>query len=94
MVVKIIIEMVRMRLSGSSEEIGTLIEELEDPEDSIELRMNVLAEPRFAKAKAVQVIETFRTYIEVPLFFCHPTIIQLLFSYAFPSFNFLLVHNF
>ncbi|XP_057545017.1 uncharacterized protein LOC130824144 [Amaranthus tricolor] len=64
MVVKIIIEMVRMRLSGSSEEIGTLIEELEDPEDSIELRMNVLAEPRFAKAKAVQVIETFRTYIE------------------------------
>ncbi|XP_021727288.1 uncharacterized protein LOC110694424 [Chenopodium quinoa] len=64
MVVKIIIELVRMRLSGSSEGIGSLIEDLEDPVDSVELRMDVLSEPRYAKAKAVEIIETFRKYVE------------------------------
>ncbi|CAI9096019.1 OLC1v1032078C2 [Oldenlandia corymbosa var. corymbosa] len=64
MVVKIIIEMVRMKLEGSSEGIGSLIKDLEEPFESAELRMNVISEPRFAKAKAVEAIETFRTYIE------------------------------
>ena len=65
MVVKIIIEMVCMRLSGSSEGIGSLIKDLEDPVDFVELRMDVVAEPRYAKTKAVEVIETFRKYVEV-----------------------------
>lgn len=64
MVVKIIIEMVRMRLAGSSEGIGSLIEGLEDPLESVELRMDVLSEPRHAKTKAIEVIETFRRYVE------------------------------
>jgi len=65
MVVKIIIEMVRMKLEGSNEGIGNLIKDLEEPLESIELRMNVISEPRHAKAKAIQAIEAFRTYIEV-----------------------------
>lgn len=65
MVVKIIIEMVRMKLEGSEEGIGSLIGDLEEPPESVELRMNVLSEPRFAKAKAVEIIEQFRIYIEV-----------------------------
>ncbi|KAL3501906.1 hypothetical protein ACH5RR_036355 [Cinchona calisaya] len=64
MVVKIIIEMVRMKLEGSDEGVGSLIKDLEEPPESAELRMNVISEPRFAKAKAVEAIETFRTYIE------------------------------
>lgn len=64
MVVKIIIEMVRMKLSGSTKGIGSLIEALEEPLESVELRMNVVAEPRFAKAKAIEAIEKFREYVE------------------------------
>ncbi|XP_030514600.1 phosphomannomutase/phosphoglucomutase [Rhodamnia argentea] len=64
MVVKIIIEMVRMKLAGSNDGIGSLIEDLEEPLESTELRMNVIAEPRQAKAKAVEAIEAFRQYIE------------------------------
>lgn len=67
MVVKIIIEMVRMKLEGSGEGIGSLIQDLEEPLESIELRMNIVSEPRNAKAKAIQVIEAFRNYIEVCL---------------------------
>lgn len=65
MVVKIIIEMVRMKLAGSDDGIGSLIKDLEEPFESVELRMNIISEPREAKAKGVQAIETFRTYIEV-----------------------------
>lgn len=65
MVVRIIIEMVRMKLEGSDEGIGSLIKDLEEPLESAELRMNVLSEPKYAKAKAVEVIETFKNYIEV-----------------------------
>ncbi|XP_052204292.1 uncharacterized protein LOC127809498 [Diospyros lotus] len=64
MVVKIIIEMVRMRLEGSNEGIGSLIEDLEEPLESVELRMNVISEPRHAKAKAVEAIEAFRNSIQ------------------------------
>nr|VDD64096.1 unnamed protein product [Brassica oleracea] len=64
MVVKIIVEMVRMRLAGSKEGIGSLIEDLEEPLESAELRMNILSEPRDAKAKGIEAIETFRQYIE------------------------------
>ncbi|KAI3910401.1 hypothetical protein MKX01_034795 [Papaver californicum] len=65
MVVKIIIEMVRMKLAGSDKEgIGGLIKELEDPADSAELRINIICEPRFAKQRGIQAIETFRNYIE------------------------------
>ncbi|KAG5531472.1 hypothetical protein RHGRI_026181 [Rhododendron griersonianum] len=64
MVVKIIIEMVRMKLEGSDEGIGSLIKDLEEPLESVELRMNVLSEPREAKAKAIEAIEEFRNYIE------------------------------
>ncbi|XP_009605895.1 uncharacterized protein [Nicotiana tomentosiformis] len=64
MVVKIIIEMVRMKLEGSEGDIGSLIEDLEEPLESAEVRMIVLSEPRNAKAKAVEAIEAFRTHIE------------------------------
>ncbi|RZC58220.1 hypothetical protein C5167_005531 [Papaver somniferum] len=65
MVVKIIIEMVRMKLAGSDNEgIGGLIKEFEDPADSAELRINITCEPRFAKQRGVQAIEAFRNYIE------------------------------
>uniref|UniRef100_A0A2N9IAU9 Alpha-D-phosphohexomutase alpha/beta/alpha domain-containing protein n=1 Tax=Fagus sylvatica TaxID=28930 RepID=A0A2N9IAU9_FAGSY len=64
MVVKIIIEMVRMKLAGLDEGIGSLIKDLEEPLESIELRMNIISEPRLAKEKGVQAIETFRSYIE------------------------------
>lgn len=65
MVVKIIIEMVRMKLQGREEGIGSLIRDLEEPLESVELRINITSEPRFAKAKGVEVIEEFRNYIEV-----------------------------
>ncbi|XP_050231847.1 uncharacterized protein LOC126680716 [Mercurialis annua] len=64
MVVKIIIEMVRMKLGGSDEGIGSLIKDLKEPAESIELRMNVIAEPRHAKEKAIEAIEKFASYIE------------------------------
>lgn len=64
MVVKIIIEMVRMKLEGSEEGIGSLIKDLEEPTEAVELRMNIISEPRFAKAKAVEAIEAFRNYVE------------------------------
>lgn len=67
MVVKIIIEMVRMKLEGSDEGIGSLIKDLEEPLESVELRMNVLSEPREAKAKAIEAIKEFRNYIEVSM---------------------------
>lgn len=65
MVVKIIIEMVRMKLEGSDEGIGSLIKDLEEPLESIELRMNIISEPKYAKARGTEVIEAFRSYIEV-----------------------------
>ncbi|KAM0961153.1 hypothetical protein ACFX13_020896 [Malus domestica] len=64
MVVKIIIEMVRMKLAGSDEGVGNIIKDLEEPSESIELRMNVISEPRYAKEKAVEAIEMFREYVE------------------------------
>ncbi|KAG6405547.1 hypothetical protein SASPL_133137 [Salvia splendens] len=48
---------------GSEEGIGSLIKDLEETLESVELRMDVLSEPRFAKAKAVEIIEEFRNYI-------------------------------
>lgn len=65
MVVKIIIEMVRMKLAGSDEGVGNIIKDLEEPSESLELRMNVISEPRYAKEKAVEAIEMFREYVEV-----------------------------
>ncbi|PON33367.1 Alpha-D-phosphohexomutase superfamily [Trema orientale] len=64
MVVKIIIEMVRMKLEGSEEGIGSLIKDLEEPLEFIELRMNIISEPKHAKARGIEVIETFRKFIE------------------------------
>ncbi|ESR61469.1 hypothetical protein CICLE_v10014623mg [Citrus x clementina] len=64
LVVKIIIQMVRMKLEGSDEGIGSLIKDLEEPLESIELRMNIISEPRYAKAKGSEAIEEFRKYIE------------------------------
>lgn len=65
MVVKIIIQMVQMKLEGSDEGIGSLIKDLEEPLESVELRMNIISEPRYAKAKGSEAIEEFRKYIEV-----------------------------
>lgn len=65
MVVKIIIEMVRMKLEGSDEGIGSLIKDLEEPLESVELRMNIISEPKYAKARGIEAIETFRDYVEV-----------------------------
>ncbi|KAK6252272.1 hypothetical protein QUC31_013992 [Theobroma cacao] len=64
MVVKIIIEMVHMKLSGSDEGIGSLIKDLEEPLESIELRMNIISEPKHAKARGTEAIEAFRSYVE------------------------------
>ncbi|OIV89331.1 hypothetical protein TanjilG_23294 [Lupinus angustifolius] len=64
MVLKVIIEMVRMKLEGSDEGIGSLIQDLDEPYESTELRMNIISEPRYAKAKGSEAIETFRNYIE------------------------------
>ncbi|KAH0448663.1 hypothetical protein IEQ34_022463 [Dendrobium chrysotoxum] len=64
MVVKIIIEMVRMRLAGSSEGIGSLIKDLEDPIESVELRMAVVAQPKYAKEKGAEAVEAFRKWVE------------------------------
>nr|XP_043605942.1 phosphomannomutase/phosphoglucomutase [Erigeron canadensis] len=64
MVVKIIIEMVRMKLEGSDQGIGSLIKDLEEPLESVLLRMDILSEPRHAKAQAIEIIETFKTYIQ------------------------------
>ncbi|XP_022775681.1 uncharacterized protein LOC111317516 [Durio zibethinus] len=64
MVVKIIIEMVRMKLAGSDEGIGSLIKDLEEPLESIELRMNIISEPKYAKARGTEAIEAFRSYVE------------------------------
>jgi hypothetical protein len=75
MVVKIIIEMVRMKLGGSDEGIGSLIKDLEEPSESVELRINIVSEPRYAKAKGSEAIETFRNYIEV--YFVKRTKLQL-----------------
>lgn len=65
MVVKIIIEMVRMKLAGSNEGIGSLIEDLEGPNESMELRINIISEPRLTKAKGTEAIEIFINYIEL-----------------------------
>ncbi|KAK8567551.1 hypothetical protein V6N13_105511 [Hibiscus sabdariffa] len=64
MVVKIIIEMVRMKLEGSNEGIGSLIKDLEEPSESVELRMNIISEAKYAKARGTELIEAFRSYIE------------------------------
>ncbi|XWS63940.1 hypothetical protein CRYUN_Cryun06bG0144600 [Craigia yunnanensis] len=64
MVVKIIIEMVRMKLAGSDEGIGSLIKDLEELLESIELRMNIISEPKYAEARDTEAIEAFRSYIE------------------------------
>lgn len=65
MVVKIIIEMVRMKLEGSDEGIGSLIKDLEEPLESVELRMNIISEPKYAKAQGIEAIEAFRDSVEV-----------------------------
>jgi len=49
MVVKIVIEMVRMKLEGLEGGIGSLIMDLEEPAESVLLRMNILGEPKHAK---------------------------------------------
>ncbi|KAE8699004.1 Detected protein of confused Function [Hibiscus syriacus] len=64
MVVKIIIEMVRMKLEGSNEGIGSLIKDLEEPLESVELRMNIISEAKYAKERGTELIEAFRSYIE------------------------------
>ena len=78
MVVKIIIEMVRMKLAGSDEGIGSLIKDLEEPLESVELRMNILSELKHAKAKGAEAIEAFRNYLEVFILFKVLSIIQYL----------------
>ncbi|KAF3431969.1 hypothetical protein FNV43_RR26705 [Rhamnella rubrinervis] len=49
---------------GSDEGIGSLISDLEEPYESIELRMSIISELRHAKARGTEAIETFREYIE------------------------------
>lgn len=67
MVVKIIIEMVRMKLTGSGEGIGDLIKQLEEPLESVLLRMNIVTPPKHAKEKGAQLVETLKQYIVVIL---------------------------
>lgn len=65
MVVKIIIEMVRMKLAGVEGGVGSLIGDLEEPAESVLLRMDVLGEPKHAKQRATQAVEAFKKYIQV-----------------------------
>ncbi|KAG8075749.1 hypothetical protein GUJ93_ZPchr0006g42465 [Zizania palustris] len=62
--VKIIIEMVRMRLGGLEGSVGSLIMDLEEPAESVLLRMNILGEPKYAKQRGIQAVETFKNYIQ------------------------------
>ncbi|PKA59152.1 phosphomannomutase [Apostasia shenzhenica] len=64
MVVKMIIEMVRTRLAGSSEGIGSLIEDLDEPIESVELRLDVRAQPKDAKHVAAEAVEAFRKSLQ------------------------------
>ncbi|TVU10641.1 hypothetical protein EJB05_44185, partial [Eragrostis curvula] len=64
MVVKIIIEMVRMKLAGLEGGVGSLIMDLEEPVESELLRMNIMGEPKYAKQRGVQAVETFKEYIQ------------------------------
>uniref|UniRef100_J3MDM8 phosphoglucomutase (alpha-D-glucose-1,6-bisphosphate-dependent) n=1 Tax=Oryza brachyantha TaxID=4533 RepID=J3MDM8_ORYBR len=64
MVVKIIIEMVRMRLQGLEGSIGSLIKDLEEPAESVLLRMNILGEAKYAKQRGAQAVQTFYNYIQ------------------------------
>ncbi|KAF2305538.1 hypothetical protein GH714_006311 [Hevea brasiliensis] len=59
MVVKIIIEMVRMKLAGSDAGIGSLIRDLEEPLESVELRMNIISEPREPKQEPLRQLKNF-----------------------------------
>ncbi|KAB2620033.1 phosphomannomutase/phosphoglucomutase-like [Pyrus ussuriensis x Pyrus communis] len=52
MVVKINFEMVRIKLTGSDKGVGSIIKDLEEPSESIKLRMDGLSEPRYEKEKA------------------------------------------
>lgn len=63
MAVKIIIEMVRRTLGGSTTNIGSLIQDLEEPKESIEMRVNILSKPRDAKQRGAETIEAFRKFI-------------------------------
>jgi hypothetical protein len=65
MVVKIIIEMVRMKLAGLEGGVGSLITDLEEPVESELLRMNIMGEPKHAKQRGVQAVQTFKDYIQV-----------------------------
>lgn len=65
--VKIIIEMVRMRLVGLEGSVGTLIMDLEEPAESKLMRMNILGEAKYAKQRGTQAVETFRNHIQVQL---------------------------
>lgn len=64
MVVKIVIEMVRMRLAGSEGGVGSLIEDLEEPAEAVLLRMDIGGEPKYAKQRGIQAVETFKEYIQ------------------------------
>ncbi|RCV21637.1 hypothetical protein SETIT_4G153900v2 [Setaria italica] len=64
MVVKIVIEMVRMKLSGLEGGVGSLIMDLEEPAESVLLRMNILGEPKYAKQRGTMAVEAFKKYIE------------------------------
>lgn len=63
MAVKIVIEMVRMRLRGSQEGIGGLIKDLEEPQDDVELRVGILSKPQDVKQRGAQLIESFRRFV-------------------------------
>ena len=71
MVVKIVIEMVRMKLEGLEGGIGSLIMDLEEPAESVLLRMNILGEPKHAKQRGTMAVEAFKNYIQVNLKFCY-----------------------
>lgn len=64
MVVKIIIEMVRMKLAGVEGGVGSLIRDLQEPAESVLLRMDVMGEPKDAKERATHAVEAFKNYIQ------------------------------
>ena len=87
MVVKIVIEMVRMKLAGLEGGVGSLIMDLEEPAESVLLRMNILGEPKHAKQRGTMAVEAFKNYIQVNLKFCYldlsrRELLQLFFVYA------------
>lgn len=65
--VKIVVQMVRLRLKGGDEPktVGSLIADLREPAESVELRIDVLSPPQHVKRRGAELLEAFRQFLMV-----------------------------